>query len=143
MPTSSRLLILPAALAILVTGCSAGSDPDTAAPSPAGSSSPAEPAPSSVTPTTAPAPSGTVIEVTYSAGELTGVEPRVEVPLGEQVVIRVTSDVVEEIHVHGYDLYVDLPAGGTGEVAFSADLPGAYEVELHEAGRPIFQLRVA
>ncbi len=84
-----------------------------------------------------------MIEVTYSAGELTGVEPRVEVPLGEQVVIRVTSDVVEEIHVHGYDLYVDLPAGGTGEVAFSADLPGAYEVELHEAGRPIFQLRVA
>lgn len=140
MTLSSRALVVTAALALL-TGCSAGSDPETAAPPPAPSPAASSEAPA---PTAAPspAPTGTVIEVTYAGGELTGVDPRVEVPLGEQVVLRVTSDVVEEIHVHGYDLYVDIPAGGTGEVEFTADLPGAYEVELHEAGRPIFQLRV-
>lgn len=142
MTLPSRVLVVPAVLAVLLTGCSAGSDPDTAAPSAAPS-----PTTSSSAPTTAaapsPTPTGTVVEVTYAGGELTGVEPRVEVPLGEQVVLRVSSDVVEEIHVHGYDLYVDIPAGGTGEVVFTADIPGAYEIELHAAGRPIFQLRVA
>lgn len=147
MTFSFRALAVPAVLAVLLTGCSSGSDPDpdtagpAVAPTPAASSA----APTVVPPSPSPAatPTGTVIEVTYAAGELTGVEPRVDVPLGEQVVLRVTSDVAEEIHVHGYDLYADIPAGGTGEVAFTADIPGAYEIELHEIGRPVFQLRVA
>jgi heme/copper-type cytochrome/quinol oxidase subunit 2 len=50
---------------------------------------------------------------------------------------------MEEIHVHGYDLYADLVPGQTAQLAFTADLPGSYEVELHKAGRPLFQLRVA
>ena len=138
----SRVLVAPAALAVLLTGCSAGSDPDAAVPAPAPSPATSSAGPDA-TAAPSPTPTGTVIEVTYAAGELTGVEPRVEVPLGQQVVLRVTSDVVEEIHVHGYDLYVDIPAGGTGEVEFTADLAGGYEVELHEIGRPIFQLRVS
>jgi heme/copper-type cytochrome/quinol oxidase subunit 2 len=81
--------------------------------------------------------------VTFAGGKITGVEPRVAVKVGEQVVLRVTSDVVEEIHVHGYDLYADLVPGQPAQLAFKADLPGSYEVELHEAGRPLFQLRVA
>lgn len=139
MSGAARVLVLPAVLAVLLAGCSAGSGPDAAAPTPAPSpaSSPAPVADPSPTPT------GTVIEVTYAGGEITGVGPRVEVPLGEPVTLRVTSDVVEQIHVHGYDLYVDLPAGGTGEVEFPADIPGAFEVELHDIGRPLFQLRVA
>ena len=133
---------MPAVLTVLLTGCSAGSDPDTAAPAAAPSPATSSAAPDA-TGAPSPTPTGTVIEVTYAAGELTGVEPRVEVPLGQQVVLRVTSDVVEEIHVHGYDLYADIPAGGTGEVKFTADIAGGYEVELHEVGRPIFQLRVS
>ncbi len=145
MPRSSRTAVLPVLLVVLLTGCSAGSDTDTAAPAAPSPASSATTTPTSAPPTEAPAPAptGTVIDVTYAGGELTGVDPRVEVPLGEPVVLRVSSDVAEEIHVHGYDLYVDIPAGGTGEVAFTADLPGAYEVELHEAGRPIFQLRAS
>ena len=129
--------LLTATALVLATGCSAGSDPDTAAPAaPAAPSAEASRAAS-------PSPTATVIEVTYRGGEVSGVEPRVPVSVGESVVLRVTSDVAEEIHVHGYDLYADIPAGGTGEVAFTADLAGAWEVELHEAGRPMFQLRVS
>lgn len=133
-----RLLAAAAALALL-TGCSAGTeadDPTVAVPPTAAATAPTEP-------TASPTPEGTVIEVTYEGGEVSGVGPRVEVPLGEQVVLRVTSDVVEEIHVHGYDVYVDLAPGTPGEVTFTADKPGAYEVELHGVGRPLFQLRVA
>ena len=134
----ARLLTVTAL--VLATGCSAGTDPDAAAPAPSPAASSGTPATS---PEPAPSPTATVIEVTYRGGEVSGVEPRVPVSLGEKVVLRVTSDVAEEIHVHGYDLYADIPAGGTGEVAFTADLAGAWEIELHEAGRPMFQLRVS
>lgn len=127
---------------VLLTGCSAGSaddptvtEPTAAAPTTAGASA--------ASPSGSPSPSGTVIEVTYAGGEVTGVGPRVEVDLGEQVLLRFTSDVVEEIHVHGYDLYTDLQPGVPAEIELVADIPGSFEVELHEAGRPLFQLRVA
>lgn len=130
-----RLLIV---VVLLLTGCSAGSDPDTAAPPPA------PPAPSaSASAAPSPSPAARTIEVVLADGEVSGVEGRVEVTLGEQVVLRITSDVVEEVHVHGYDLYADLAPGQTAQLAFKADLPGSYEVELHDAGRPLFQLRVA
>ena len=129
-----RLLV---ALALLLTGCSAGAEtpgPDTVAPAASASSSAAAPS---------PVRSPTTIEVTLAGGKITGVGSRVDVAVGDQIVLRVTADVVEEIHVHGYDLYADLVPGQTAQLAFVADLPGSYEVELHEAGRPLFQLRVA
>lgn len=140
MPTSVRLLVPAAALALL-TGCSAGNEPSAgsaASPAPptSPSSAPAAPSPAST-------PEGTVIDVTYAGGQVTGVASRVPVGVGERVLLRVTSDVAEQIHVHGYDLDLDIPAGGTGEVEFVADQPGSWEVELHDAGRPLFQLRVS
>lgn len=125
--------LAPAALLVLLAGCSTGSDPGVAAP----------PTRSAPTTSSTSTPTATVIEATYAGGKVTTASPRVELSLGEEVVLRVTSDVDEEIHVHGYDLYEDIPAGGTGEVSFTADLPGAYEVELQQAGRPLVQLRVA
>ncbi len=124
--------LAPAALLVLLAGCSTGSDPGVAAP----------PTRSAPTTSSTSTPTATVIEATYAGGKVTTAQPRVELSLGEEVVLRVTSDVDEEIHVHGYDLYEDIPAGGTGEVSFTADLPGAYEVELQQADRPLVQLRV-
>jgi hypothetical protein len=55
----------------------------------------------------------------------------------------VTSDVADEIHVHGYDLSTDVEAGGTAEVKFVADVPGIFEVELEEAVIPLVELEVS
>ena len=142
MTTLSRTLFVPVALLAVLSGCSADADPDTTAPAPA-AAPPSAMASAEPTAAPSPTPTGTVIEVGYAGGEVTGVGPRVEVPLGETVVFRMASDVVEEVHIHGYDLYVDLPAGGTGEVEFTADIPGSFELELHGSGQPITQLRVA
>lgn len=128
-----RLLV---AVVLLLAGCSSGSGPDAAAP-PAGAL-PDAPAASS-----SPTPTARTLEVTFAGGKVSGVDSRVEVSKGEQLVLRVTSDVVEEIHVHGYDLYADLVPGQPAQLVFVADLPGSYEVELHDAGRPLFQLRVS
>ena len=61
-------------------------------------------------PTTTAAASGKVAEFTFTGGNVTG-DSRVTVKLGDEVTIRVTSDVAEEVHVHTYDLTVDLEPG--------------------------------
>ena len=66
-----------------------------------------------------------------------------DVSLGDVVTLRVTSDVADEIHVHGYDIMQDVGAGETAEVTFTADIPGQFEVELEKAGIPLVQLVVS
>lgn len=136
-----RSLVLPAVALAGLTAC--GTEvPDAAAPagSPVVSTLPSSPvavaAPS-------PAPSARVIEVSVAAGSVTGPGSRVEAALGEELVVRVSSDVADEVHVHGYDERAEVPAGGTVELPFTADIPGGFEVELEGTGQLLFQLRVA
>ena len=93
------------------------------------------------TTTTAAATSGQVAEFTFSGGKVTG-DSRVTVKLGDQVTIRVTSDVAEEVHVHTYDRMVDLEPGVPGEVTFTADIPGVHEVELEDSAHHLTSLEV-
>jgi hypothetical protein len=50
--------------------------------------------------------------------------------------------VADEIHVHGYDLKGQVPAGGVGTVQFVADQSGVFEVELESRGAQLAQLEV-
>src|SRR5215210_5648386 len=56
---------------------------------------------------------------------------------GDTVVFRVRNSSAEEVHVHGYDIARDLPAGKTITLRFTADLEGIYEVELEQSGTPL------
>ena len=103
-----------------------------AAPTSAATTAPASPAP--------PVFDGTVVEVTYAGGVVTTKDRQVRVPLGSQVRPVATSDVQEEIHVHGVDAYVDLPPGQMVTYDFTASIPGTFEVELHGAGDVLFDL---
>ncbi len=61
---------------------------------------------------------------------------------GERVRFRVRSDVAEELHIHGYDRYVDVVPGRTATVSFPATIEGIFEIELHGAGVQLASLRV-
>ena len=67
---------------------------------------------------------------------------RQTVSKGDHVVLVVTSDVADEIHLHGYDKSKDVPAGGTIRLSFTATLPGRFEVELEQRGVQIADLTV-
>lgn len=54
----------------------------------------------------------------------------------------VTSDRADEIHVHGYDLKRDIPAGGTVRFDFPARIDGLFVVELEHENQPIGALKV-
>jgi heme/copper-type cytochrome/quinol oxidase subunit 2 len=97
--------------------------------------------PSATTP--APATSGTrVIEVRIADGAVQTDADRVEVAAGQSVRVVVTSDVDDELHVHGVDETVDLVAGETTTLDVIVDEPGVFDVETHEGGLLLFQLVV-
>ena len=115
---------------VLVAGC--------AAPEPAERAASGQP---SVT-ATATRVDGPVIEVRIAKGRVTPPPGRVEVARGDRVVFTVTSDVVDEVRLHGYDIDSELRPGGTTTVEFTADMPGLFEVETHDSGTQLFQLLV-
>jgi heme/copper-type cytochrome/quinol oxidase subunit 2 len=129
--------VLLGMLGLLALGGCAGTD---ASGSPAGSSA------SAPSGTTTPSPAadegGRRIEVDLTAGQATGDTGRIPVGLGESVTLALTSDVADEVHVHGYDLTVELDPGQQAEVTFAATVPGVFEVELHEAGTVLLTLQV-
>ncbi|MCO1594741.1 hypothetical protein M8C17_06130 [Micromonospora sp. RHAY321] len=136
--------------ALLATGCGQGDDPSVADPS----ASPTAAAPPTTATTPAPSASPTPgptastpavdreITVTIAKRRVNPPTGRVTVSKGQLVRITVTSDVPDELHLHGYDLGARLPAGAPASVEFRADKTGLFEVETHETELVLFQLVV-
>lgn len=83
-----------------------------------------------------------VLSITVSGGAVSGDSGRQDIALGSTVAILVASDVAEEVHLHGYDVLVEAPEGGTAELVFTADIPGLFEVELEQSGELLVELAV-
>ena len=98
---------------------------------------------STTTTTTTAAPEPAVQKIVVSGGKPVGGVKRLSYNNGDQVRFSVTSDVADEIHVHGYDLMKDVPAGGTVRFAFPADIEGVFEIELEGRKQQIAELRVS
>jgi hypothetical protein len=75
-------------------------------------------------------------------GEPVGGITEITVNTGDEVRFKVKSAVAEEIHVHGYDLMKDVPAGGTVSFSFPAEIEGIFEAELEGHAEQILELRV-
>jgi hypothetical protein len=136
--TYKRLCVLLLALAAITGLVACGGDDDststtaeTTSSSPSGGESE-----STTTPENAPP------KITIIGGEpVNGVE-KLEYSAGEQIEFEVKSDEAVEVHVHGYEVEKEVPAGKTVEFSFPAELEGIYEVELHPSDEQIAELRV-
>lgn len=67
---------------------------------------------------------------------------KISVRRGEMVRFRARSETADELHIHGYDRLVELPAGETVRYQFKASLEGVFEIELHGSGEQLAELRV-
>lgn len=65
-----------------------------------------------------------------------------KVTQGDQVSIRITSNTAEELHLHGYDKMVEIPANQTSQLDFVADKTGRFPYELEREGIEIGNLEV-
>ena len=83
------------------------------------------------------------ISVEVAGGAPVGGHQRVEVDLGSLVAVTVTADTAEEVHVHGYDILRAVSDGHPAHFAFTAEIPGVFEVELEGSGRLLLQLEIS
>lgn len=61
---------------------------------------------------------------------------------GDTVVIKITADADEELHLHGYDRSVDLTPGVEESLTFVADVSGRFPYELEHSKTEIGSLQV-
>jgi len=136
----AALVGLPLLLALPLTGC-AGKAPDSSAgASTSGSASGSTPSSASGTSSAATAQR---VEVTVAGGKASGDTGRVPVAVGTPVTLVVTSDVADEVHIHGYDKEAKLTPGQPTEITFDVTVPGVFEVELHHSETVLLRLQVS
>jgi hypothetical protein len=128
---------LAVALAVGLSSCGGDENPTiegpaTSVPPPTGSAT--SPAPTA-------AASANAFTITVQGGSVEG-PSRARVKLNQTVVLRVTSDTEDEVHVHGYDKTAPVGPGRVAEISFPANIPGTFEVELEKAHRRITTLEV-
>ena len=92
--------------------------------------------------TTTEAGTPTIVRVNVVDGQSQGGIVRQTVNKDDQVVLVVTSDVADEIHLHGYDIARDVEAGGTVRLPFKATIPGRFEAELESRSVQIADITV-
>lgn len=119
---------------LLMSGC--GSNDDAVEPAPIASAS------TSASPAVADAATDTVVvDIAIKDGKATPQGARVDVAVGQEVTLRVTSDAADEIHVHSEPEHsYDVVPGGSKDFTFTVEIPGQVAVESHHLGVTIVQL---
>ncbi len=127
-------------LGLLISGCTSGAEPQAttspaAVSSPSAPSSPAE-SPSSISqsPPSLNPDYPLTVNITISAGKTIPSGEKINVRVGQKVILNVTSDIDDVIHAHvgdeGYELSVQ--AGTRAKGSFILESPGSFEVESHQ-----------
>jgi hypothetical protein len=142
MATPPRTLVpilvsLVGALTLLAGCTSSPSGPDSTPTGSSVSAGPASSGPASSGPASTAGPSApadaVTLDITIKAGQVSPNGTKVDVTKGETVVLNVTSDADDEVHVHtagdGYELEVKAGVPARGQVV-AADT-GSFEVESH------------
>ena len=141
MSRNQRIVLVVAALVVAVAAfviAQPGDDDDskqssntTESQTPTGTGTGAETETTTEEPAEPVEPSVTRINV--KDGVIDGDVKSIEVAKGDTVRIVVTSNVDDEIHLHGYDIEKEAGPGKPARFKFKATLEGAFELESHEA----------
>ncbi|HEX7255618.1 MAG TPA: hypothetical protein VF236_06790 [Gaiellaceae bacterium] len=72
------------------------------------------------------------VRITIRDGLPVGGVRRVTVARGRRVILQVTSDVTDHVHLHGYDIMRDVGPGQPAQISFRATIVGTVEAELED-----------
>ncbi len=76
-------------------------------------------------------------------GEPVGGVQEIEVTEGDELRIDITTDAPDELHLHSYDVYLDIVPGKTNQlVVEKADIGGVVELESHSTGALLAEISV-
>ena len=82
------------------------------------------------------------VHIQVVGGKPAGGIKDIVVKKGAPVRFSVTSDVADEIHVHGYNFHKDVAKGGTVSFNFPAKIDGDFIIELESRSEQIASLKV-
>jgi hypothetical protein len=90
-----------------------------------------------------PAPSNLTVNVTIANGQVTPSNATLQAKVSQPITLRVTSDAVDELHVHSTpDHKFPVAVAPNQTFQFSVDVPGNVDVELHHLDRTIATIQV-
>lgn len=75
-------------------------------------------------------------------GKLVSGPKVIKLTRGDRVSITVVSDAPDAMHVHGYELHLEVPAEQPATVRFEADKTGRFTTELHQSGAQLVILEI-
>jgi hypothetical protein len=131
-----------AAIVVLFIVLAGGDDENKSATTTQATATTTTPTSTQTTTQTTPSPPKPTT-ITVRDGKPVGGVERLEYDKGDRARFVVSSDVSDEVHVHGYDIARDVEAGGQVRFSFDADLEGVFEVELEDRKEQIAELRVS
>jgi len=139
-------VIVAAMLGAAVVGCGSGAAPST--PLTSESSMPAtsgSPAASASVPTTPPSRTvdATVVDIEIAGGAVTPTNGQVQGNVGKPIVLAVSSDVADSLHVHSVPEHTfQVEPRPDQEFEFTVDVPGQVDIELHDLNRTVVTIQV-
>ena len=158
MSRAQRIAILAVAAVVLVGGfvLAQGSGDDGEASPPPGATQSARTAtdvetapneaenPAATAPETTEQPPPPRVDTVRIRNQAPVGEPKtIKYESGETIRLRFTSDTAVEVHIHGYDKYVNVPADGSARTRFEANAEGIFEMEEHATGNLLAKLEVS
>lgn len=136
LKTIALVALLVLGAGALLTACGSDDNEDTSA-----ATTTAQTTTEEATTTEKPAEPAIDTIVVRDGAPVGGVQ-ELEYDAGEEIRFRVRSNTADEVHVHGYDVSKEVPAGGSATLSFLADIEGIFEAELHGSGEQIAEIRV-
>ena len=138
--TKSKSLVALSATALLLAGCGGSSGSGDAA-----STSAAAPAMTGVPQMSdqqAP-PERLLVDVTIKGGKVTPTDEQLQAKVGNPIVVRIDSDVVDQLHVKSNPehLFTVQPQANQS-FQFTVTVPGTFDVELKQLNRTIATITV-
>lgn len=136
--------LITAALALTVVGAAAActATPSATPSTPPSSTASSAPASPGSTPGSTPA-GALVIDITLAGGSVTPNAKKFDVTVGQTVVLNVTTDHDDQIHVHSEpEVELEVTANQPASTQFTLQQSGRFEVESHHPGKIIAILNV-
>jgi hypothetical protein len=88
-------------------------------------------------------PERLVIDVNIEGGEVTPTNASFEAKTNEQIVVKVNSDVADELHVHSTPEHTfKVEPKPAQQFQFTVDVPGKVDIELHNLAKTIATVQV-
>lgn len=133
-----RMSLIGLAVATVAACSAAPSSPDSSSALPSNA-----PESSAETPSAQTAEAATVIDVTVAGGVVTPTNATVQATAGQPIVLEVSSDTVDSLHVHSVPEHAfDVAAVPDQRFEFTVEVPGRVAVELHDAHVTVVTIEV-